>query len=60
MRKPFTTLAVVIFAIVAVVHALRLILGWEVTVDGVTIPLWASVVGAILAMILAVMLKKES
>lgn len=34
MKKPFTTIAVGIFALVALVHVLRLVLGWEVTFQG--------------------------
>lgn len=58
--KPFTTVAAVIFAIVAVVHALRLFLGWEVTVNEVAIPMWASALGLVIAGGLAVMLWKEA
>jgi len=32
--KPFTTIAAVIFALVACMHILRLSFGWEVTVSG--------------------------
>ena len=58
--KPFTTIAVVIFALVAVVHLYRLIAGWEVIVSGVVIPMWASAVGLVVAAGLAVMLWSES
>jgi hypothetical protein len=60
MKKPFTLLAVLIFAIVAIVHLLRLIYGWEVTLNGVAVPLWASVLGIVIAAGLAVMLWRES
>jgi hypothetical protein len=49
MEKPFTIAAVVIFAIVAVTHLLRLLLGWGVTIAGIDIPMWASVVGLVVA-----------
>jgi hypothetical protein len=58
--KPFTAIAAAIFAIVAVVHALRLFLGWEITVSGISIPAWASVLGLVIAGGLAVMLWKEA
>ncbi len=58
--KPFTTIAAVIFAVVAVVHVLRLFLGWEITVHGVAVPTWASVLGLAIAAGLAVMLWKEA
>ena len=47
--KPFTTMTVVVLAIVAIVHLLRLILGWEVFVNNVGIDNWVSVAGVIVA-----------
>ena len=44
MKKPFSTIAVVVFSLVALLQLLRVLLGWEVVVNGVHIPLWASVV----------------
>lgn len=58
--KPFTTLAIVVFLFVALVHILRLLLGWEVIVDGASIPMWASVVGLLVAVGLAAMLWWEN
>ncbi len=58
--KPFTTIAIVIFSLVAVLHVLRLIFGWQAVIDGLVIPMWASVVGLIIAGWLAIMLWRES
>lgn len=58
--KPFTTIAVAIFTIVAVVHLLRIVFGWEVVIQGTVIPMWASYLGLIIAGGLAVMLWRES
>ena len=58
--KPFTTVAAVIFALVACVHILRLFFGWDVTVSGVAVPMWASVAGLVIAAGLAVMLLREA
>jgi hypothetical protein len=58
--KPFTTIAAVIFALVAVVHTLRMFLGWEVTVNGLAVPMWASVAGLVITAGLAVMLLREA
>lgn len=58
--KPFTTIAVVIFTLVALLHLLRLLFGWEVTIAGTVIPMWASYVGLLIAAGLAVMLWRES
>ncbi len=60
MKKPFTLLAVLVFAIVALVHLLRLVFGWEVTINGAAVPLWASVPGIVIAAGLAAGLWWES
>jgi len=60
MKKPFTLLAVLVFAIVALVHLLRLVFGWEVTINGAAVPLWASVAGIVIAAGLAAGLWWES
>lgn len=58
--KPFTIIAIVIFALVAVLHVLRLIFGWEAVINGMVVPIWASVLAIIIAGGLAVMLWRES
>ncbi len=58
--KPFTTIAIIIFALMAVVHVLRLIFGWEAVINGIVVPMWVSVVGVFIAGGLAVMLWHES
>lgn len=58
--KPFTAVAAVIFALVAPLHLLRLLLGWQVTVNGTDVPLWASAPAAVIAAVLAVMLAREA
>jgi hypothetical protein len=58
--KPFSAIASVIFAIVAILHALRLIYGWEFTINGVIIPMWVSVLGFIIPALLAILLWRES
>jgi hypothetical protein len=58
--KPFTTIAVVVFAVIAVVHVLRLFAGWEVVVSGFVIPVWWSVPGFIIAGGLALMVWREA
>jgi hypothetical protein len=60
VKKPFTLLAVLIFAVVALVHLLRLAYGWEVTINGAAVPLWASVLGIVISAGIAVMLWRES
>ena len=58
--KPFTTLAIVIFTIVAVVHLLRILMGWEVIIQGAVVPMWASHLGLLIAGGLAFLLWRES
>jgi hypothetical protein len=40
--KPFTLTAVVVLALIALVHLLRLIAGWDVVVTGFAVPIWWS------------------
>ena len=60
MKKPFTTITVGIFVLVALVHVLRLVWGWEVTIQGSIVPMWVSVVGVVIAGYLAFMVWRES
>ncbi len=58
--KPFTSIAVILFAIIALAHLLRLVRGFEVVVAGTAVPQWASIVGLIVAALLAIMVWRES
>ena len=58
--KPFTTIAVAVFTLIAVVHLLRLFTGWEVSVNGSIVPVWFSVPGLIIAGGLAAMIWREA
>lgn len=57
--KPFTTVAIGVFALVAIAQLLRLVLGWNVTVNGILIPVWVSAIACLLAATLAVMVWRE-
>jgi len=59
MTKPFTILAIVLFSLIAFLQLLRFLLGWEIMVNGVTVPVWASGVAFVVAAGLAVMLWRE-
>ena len=48
-EKTFSTLAAAIFAVVAVLHLVRILIGWSIVVDGWTVPMWVSWVGLIIA-----------
>ena len=58
--KPFTNLAIAIFILVAVLHLLRLVFGWEVTIDGMVVPMWVSIMGFLIAGALAYFLWREA
>jgi hypothetical protein len=58
--KPFTTIAIVVFALICVMHILRVFLGWEAEINHTVIPIWVSIAGALGSGVLAVMLWKES
>jgi len=60
MKKPFTTIAICIFTLVALLHVLRLVFGWEIAFQGSVIPLWVSALGVAIAGGLAIMLWRES
>jgi hypothetical protein len=60
IMKPFTTIAVVIFSLITVVHLLRLFFHWQVTVNGVIVPIWISIPGFIITVVLAIMLLREA
>jgi len=57
--KPFTTIAVGIFALICLVHIVRLVYGLDIVIGGWAVPLWVSVPGAIATGGLAFMLRKE-
>ena len=58
--KPFTTATVAILALVAILHVVRLLAGWAVTVNGIDIPMWVSVIAVVVAGGLAAGLWRES
>jgi hypothetical protein len=41
-RNTYLTVTATLFLIVAIVHLLRIILGWPVEVGGLSIPFWLS------------------
>ena len=58
--KPFTTIAVAVFTLVALVHLARLMAGWEVVVAGFGVPVWWSAIGLVVAGGLALMVWREA
>ena len=58
--NPFTKLGAALFALMALAHLYRIVRPFEIVVAGSTLPQWASIVGLIVAGILAWMLWRES
>ena len=54
MNKPFTLIAVGLLSLIAVLQLLRFVFGWQITVNGVGIPVWASGIAFVVAAGLAV------
>ena len=57
--KPFTLIAIVVFALVAILQLARFVLNWEVNVNGIAIPVWASGIAFLIAATLAIMVWRE-
>lgn len=60
MRRPFTTIAGLILAIVAIAQAARAALGVDVIVDGYAVPVMASWIAAAVAGVVSLMLFREA
>lgn len=52
-QKTFLQVTGIIFAVIAVLHLMRLVLGWEVILGSFVVPMWASFVGVAVAAYLA-------
>ena len=51
--QSYSRIAAVVFAIVALLQLTRVLLGWEVSIDGLSVPLWASWIAVAAAGLLA-------
>ncbi|MSR42689.1 MAG: hypothetical protein EXS29_02090 [Pedosphaera sp.] len=60
MKHIYTTITVILFALLSFVHLLRLVLGWDLSIAGTVIPMWASVLGGLISGGLALMLWRET
>ena len=58
--KPVAYVSVIVFTLLALMQLLRLIMQSDVILDGVSVPMWASVPGFILYGGLAVLLFRET
>ncbi|MEO7277470.1 MAG: hypothetical protein ABIW33_05555 [Sphingomicrobium sp.] len=59
-NKPFTMLAVIIFALMAAAHAYRLVTHFQIILGSHPISEMVSIAGGVLAAVLAVMVYRES
>jgi hypothetical protein len=51
--KSYSRVAAIIFAIIAILQLARAVSGWEITLNGAAVPLWASSVASVVAGALA-------
>ena len=58
--KPFTKIGAIIFGVIALVHAGRLLSHFQLSVGNMEIPLWINVLGFVIAGFLSYGLYKES
>lgn len=58
--KPFTRISAMLLGLLATLQLLRFALGWPVTVNGFSVPLWASAIACLVAGGLALMLWREN
>jgi hypothetical protein len=58
--KTSTTLAIVFLGLLSLLQLTRVLLGWTVIVNGVSVPIWASAIACVIAGALALMLLRES
>ncbi len=58
--KPASLVAIIFIVVVAIVHFLRLVLHVEVTVGGVIVPTWMSIIAFVFTGGLAIMLWLEN
>ena len=45
-QRTFSLVTAVLFSLVALLHAVRLLRGWQVTIDGTVMPVWISWMGS--------------
>jgi hypothetical protein len=58
--RPVPAAAAAVFALIAVMQSLRVILRWEISLNGARIPIWLSEIAFVLAAVLAVLLWRDA
>lgn len=57
--KTFTVVSIIVFSLIAILQLLRFVLAWDVSVNGVSIPVWVSGIAFVALGGLAFMLWRE-
>ena len=52
-QRIFSLVTAVLFFLIALLHAVRVVRGWQVTIEGAVVPIWISWVGLAVAAYLA-------
>jgi anti-anti-sigma factor len=52
-QRTFSLVTAVLFFLIALLHAVRLLRGWQVIIEGVVVPIWLSWIGLAIAAYLA-------
>ncbi|MBZ5667589.1 MAG: hypothetical protein LAO30_23705 [Acidobacteriia bacterium] len=52
-QRTFSLITAVLFFLIALLHAVRLLRGWQVTIEGAVVPTWISWTGLVIAAYLA-------
>jgi hypothetical protein len=52
-QRTFSLITAILFLLIALLHALRLLRGWQVTIGDIVVPVWVSWIGLAIAGYLA-------
>jgi hypothetical protein len=58
--KPFTRLAILFLSCITLLHILRIVRGWRISIEGRLVPRFVNAIGAVVTGGLAAMLWKEN
>lgn len=48
-QRTFSLITAILFLLIALLHALRLLRGWQVTIGDIVVPVWVSWIGLAIA-----------
>jgi hypothetical protein len=52
-QRTFSLVTAMLFLLIALLHAVRLLRGWQITIEGAVVPLWVSWIGLVITAYLA-------